>query len=94
MSDRSNAWYWLRRRVVVAVVVPRGVSLWCWLGGGAVMAKFKVTIWFRDGKYENNATASDSVEAYTLALFDARLASPFGTFYGDVVAWDSVEVVE
>lgn len=57
-----------------------------------IVAKFEVTIWFRDGTYMNKVTASNSVEAYTLALFDARLASPFGTFYGDVVGWDSVEV--
>ena len=56
------------------------------------MAKFKVTIWFRDGVYCNHVAAVDSVRAYDLAMVDARMASPCGTFYGDVVAWDSVEV--
>lgn len=58
------------------------------------MAKFKVTIWFTDGKYERDAIASNSVNAYNLALIDARMASPYHTFYGDVVAWDSVEVTQ
>lgn len=58
------------------------------------MAKFKVTIWFTDGKYEREVIAPFSDTAYVMAQYDARLASPFNTFYGDVVAWDSVEVVD
>lgn len=58
------------------------------------MAKFKVTIWFTDGTYTNDVYTTDSLDAYTLALYDARLAHESGVFYGAVVAWDSVEVVE
>lgn len=75
-------------------MVSCGISGRTGIGGVGIVAKFKVTIWFTDGTYTNEAEAPDSVEAYTLALWDARLASPHGTFYGDVVAWYSLEVVE
>lgn len=57
------------------------------------MAEFKVTVWFTDGTYRNTVEASDSLRAYELALVDARMASDQGAFYGEIAAWDSVEVV-
>lgn len=57
------------------------------------MAEFEVTVWFTDGTYRNTVVASDSLRAYELALVDARMGSPMGSFYGSIVAWDSVEVV-
>lgn len=45
--------------------------------------KFEVTINFTDGTYRNKVFAATAGKAFRLALMDARMGSPFGTFFGD-----------
>ena len=43
---------------------------------------FDVMIRFTDGTYRNKVRARNTSVAHAMALTDARMASPFNTFYG------------
>lgn len=50
----------------------------------SVASVFDVRIKFTDGTYRNQVAAANAGKALGLALTDARMGSPFGTFFG---AW-------
>lgn len=52
--------------------------------------RWDVRIQFDDGEHQAYAWAESKLTAYKLALWDARLASPFGSFFGQVKSWDAV----
>lgn len=54
--------------------------------------QFRVTAVFTDGTYNNRVVAEDEATAKRLAIQDARMASPFGSYYGALVSVDAVEV--
>jgi len=43
---------------------------------------FDVTVRFEDGIYRNKVRARNKGVAHAMALTDARMGSPFGTFFG------------
>lgn len=49
------------------------------------MNTYSVRIAFTDGIYENTVHAYTQEQAYALALQDARMLSPYGTFFGAVI---------
>lgn len=51
------------------------------------MAKWEVLITFTDGVYREVVFTSTRERAYQMALQDARMGSPGGAFYGEVVTW-------
>lgn len=51
---------------------------------------FTVRITFPNGVYEVAARASTAKRAFDLALVDARMGSPFGTYDGPVQSWEAV----
>lgn len=55
-------------------------------------AQFDVKITFTDGVYQNKVSAYSADQAKLLAVIDARMASPFRTFYGALVSQDASEV--
>nr|WP_315249250.1 hypothetical protein [uncultured Duganella sp.] len=48
----------------------------------AAAGLFDVQIKFTDGTYRNKVAAANADKAFGLALIDARMGSPFGTFFG------------
>lgn len=51
------------------------------------MAKWEVVITFTDGVYREVVFTSTKERAYQMALQDARMASRYGAFYGEVMEW-------
>lgn len=64
----------------------------CRLGAAIAPAnvRFAVSIKFTDGEYTNKVTAANEERAFGLALTDARMGSPFGSFFGKVLSHDVV----
>ncbi|MDQ1921684.1 hypothetical protein [Massilia pseudoviolaceinigra] len=60
----------------------------CRLSAAIVPAnvRFAVSIKFADGDYTNHVTAATEERALGLALTDARMGSPFGSFFGKVLS--------
>lgn len=56
------------------------------LAAPAAIQRYAVKITFTDGVYENFATTMSEKRAIDLALTDARMGSPFGTFMGAVLS--------
>ncbi|UQV43404.1 hypothetical protein KIV45_15645 [Janthinobacterium lividum] len=52
------------------------------LQGPAPRFDFDVTVRFEDGTYRNKVRARNKGVAHAMALTDARMGSPFGTFFG------------
>ena len=52
----------------------------------AAMARYLVKIIFTDGQSAANVTAASEQRAYSLALIDARMGNPSGTFYGKAIS--------
>lgn len=48
--------------------------------------RFLVTIKFSDGEYKNHVTADTARHAEHMALVDARMASPYGSYSGKVLS--------
>jgi hypothetical protein len=58
-------------------------------------SKWEVRIQFTDGRvYENIVTTETKTHAFKLALIDARMGSPFGTFHAPVSSWEATVVEE
>jgi hypothetical protein len=58
-------------------------------------SKWEVRIQFTDGRvYENIVTTETNTHAFKLALIDARMGSPFGTFHAPVQSWEATVVEE
>ena len=51
------------------------------------MAKWEVEITFTDGVYREVVFTSTKERAFQMALQDARMASRYGSYSGEVVAW-------
>ncbi len=56
------------------------------------MTTFAISIQFTDGQYRGRATAESEERALHMALVDARMGSPFETFYGTVLSSEAVPV--
>ena len=52
--------------------------------------KWAVRITFPNGVFSVGAWAADRERAFRLALIDARMANPFGTYDGPVQSWEAV----
>lgn len=53
---------------------------------------FRVKVTFSDGTYNNCVVAENQEVAIRLAVQDARMASPAGSFYGRLLATEAVPV--
>lgn len=56
--------------------------------------RYRVTIEFTDGTYENTVTTYSPQRAYQLAVQDARMAGAGPTFYGAVLKHTETPVTE
>jgi hypothetical protein len=56
--------------------------------------RWDVRIQFEDGVHRVYAWAETQQGAYRLALIDARMGHPFGSFMAPVVSWDAVPAEE
>jgi hypothetical protein len=52
--------------------------------------RWDVRIQFEDGEHAVLVWAETQLGAFRLALQDARMAHPFGSFASPVVSWDAV----
>jgi hypothetical protein len=50
-----------------------------------ILTRFAVTLRFADGEYKGTATAPDKAAALHLAVVDARMGSPFNSFFGKLL---------
>jgi hypothetical protein len=55
---------------------------------------WNVTIEFADGEFKARASAPSRDRAFNLALVDARMGHPSGSFMAPVVGWDAVPAEE
>ena len=54
--------------------------------------QFRVKVAFSDGVYNNRVVAESREVAIRLSIQDARMYSPAGSFYGDFISAEAVEV--
>lgn len=60
----------------------------------AAHPSWSVTIEFADGEFKARASAPSRDRAFKLALIDARMGHPFGSFMSPVKSWDAVPAEE
>lgn len=56
----------------------------------ANMTRYAVSLEFTDGQHRVFATASSEAQAIHLAVLDARMASPAGSFFGALLKQSAV----
>lgn len=64
------------------------------MSSAAAHPSWNVTINFTDGEFTARASAPSRERAFKLALIDARMGHPFGSFMAPVVSWDAVPAEE
>ena len=58
----------------------------------AQLTRFAVTLRFADGEYKGTASADTEAAAIHLAVVDARMGSPFNTFFGKLLEKSAVPI--